>query len=197
MTLIHVVQAGDTLWGLAKTYQITVEDLKVTNSLIGDEIYIGQELIIPSGSSKREDEVVHTATLPSLEGGFVLPEGSYTQAELDDLALLARLVFSEARGEPFLGQIAVAAVLLNRIKHPEFPDSVRAAIYQPRQFEVVSNGTINQTPNNLAYLAVLEALAGVDPTDGAIFFWNPLKVPASSWVWTRQVKIQIGGHVFA
>lgn len=197
MTLIHVVQAGDTLWGLAKTYQITVEDLKVTNSLIGDEIYIGQELIIPSGSSKREDEVVHTATLPSLEGGFVLPEGSYTQAELDDLALLARLVFSEARGEPFLGQIAVAAVLLNRIKHPEFPDSVRAAIYQPRQFEVVSNGTINQTPNNLAYLAVLEALAGVDPTDGAIFFWNPLKVPASSWVWTRQVKMQIGGHVFA
>lgn len=197
MTLIHVVQAGDTLWGLAKTYQVTVEDLKVTNSLIGDEIYIGQELIIPSGSSKREDEVVHTATLPSLEGGFVLPEGSYTQAELDDLALLARLVFSEARGEPFLGQIAVAAVLLNRIKHPEFPDSVRAAIYQPRQFEVVSNGTINQTPNNLAYLAVLEALAGVDPTDGAIFFWNPLKVPASSWVWTRQVKMQIGGHVFA
>lgn len=197
MTLIHVVQAGDTLWGLAKTYQITVEDLKVTNSLISDEIYIGQELIIPSGSSKREDEVVHTATLPSLEGGFVLPEGSYTQVELDDLALLARLVFSEARGEPFLGQIAVAAVLLNRIKHPEFPDSVRAAIYQPRQFEVVSNGTINQTPNNLAYLAVLEALAGVDPTDGAIFFWNPLKVPASSWVWTRQVKMQIGGHVFA
>ncbi|NMB00795.1 MAG: LysM peptidoglycan-binding domain-containing protein [Firmicutes bacterium] len=197
MAFIHVVSTGDTLWGIAQKYQTSVEELKMANGLTNDLIYLGQELIIPLDSTEEPIETVPTATLPSVEGGFVLPEGSYTPADLDDIALLARLVFAEARGEPFLGQIAVAAVLLNRVKHPEFPNTVRAAIYQPRQFEVVSNGTINQTPNNLAYLAVLEALNGEDPTDGSLFFWNPRKVPSSSWVWTRPVKLQIGEHVFA
>lgn len=135
--------------------------------------------------------------LPSLEGGFALPKSYYTQETLDDIALLARLVYAESRGEPYEGQVAVAAVLLNRVKHPEFPNTIREAIFQPRQFEPVANGTIYQTPNNQAYEAVLEARAGNDPTNGALFFWNPNKVSPSSWVWTRQVKSKIGGHVFA
>jgi N-acetylmuramoyl-L-alanine amidase len=138
-----------------------------------------------------------TPTLPSLEGGFVLPEDTYSQGDLDDITLLAHLVYAEARGEPFIGQIAVAAVLLNRLKHPGFPDTVRAAVYQPHQFEPVANGTIDQTPDNVAYLAVLEAWTGVDPTNGSVFFWNPSKVSAQSWVWTQSVKQQIGDHVFA
>jgi len=93
--------------------------------------------------------------------------------------------------------VAVAAVALNRLRHPDFPNTVWGVVYQPRQFEVVANGTINMLPNNTAYEAVLEALSGHDPTDGALFFWNPRKVPQSSWVWTRPIKMQIGDHVFA
>lgn len=197
MALIHVVKPGDTLWHLAQTYQIPIDALREANNLASDTILAGQELTIPVATLDQQPETVDTPILPSLEGGFVLPEGHYSRGDLDDIALLARLVFAEARGEPFVGQVAVAAVLLNRTRDPGFPDSVRAAIYQPRQFETVSNGTINQTPNNLAYLAVLEALAGHDPTNGSLFFWNPRKVPASSWVWTRNVKLQIGEHVFA
>lgn len=201
MALIHVVQPGDTLWALAKRYIVRLEDLLAVNPSAGDRIVPGQELLIPVASEKeageKEEPVLSTPILPSLEGGFVLPEDYYSQEDLDDIGLLARLVYAEARGEPFTGQIAVAAVLLNRLQHPGFPDSVRAAVYQPRQFEVVSNGTINQTPNNLAYLAVLEARKGVDPTHGSVFFWNPRKVAPSSWVWTQTVRLQIGNHVFA
>lgn len=138
-----------------------------------------------------------TPILPSVEGGFVLPEDEYTDEQLEQIKLLARLVHAEARGEPYLGQVAVAAVALNRLKHPDFPDTLWEVVYQPRQFEVVANGSINMLPNNLAYQAALEALKGYDPTDGALFFWNPRKVPPSSWVWTRPVRLQIGEHVFA
>lgn len=199
MAFVHVVKAGDTLWGITQLYQVSLEALRQANQLSSDRIVPGQELIIP-GTGPQDDAtdtpILGTPVLPSLEGGFVLPEEEYSQQDLEDIALLARLVFAEARGEPFDGQIAVAAVLLNRLKHPGFPNTVRAAIYQPRQFEPVANGTINQTPDNLAYQAVMEARAGVDPTNGSVFFWNPRKVPASSWVWTQTVKLQIGDHVF-
>ena len=201
MAFVHVVKAGDTLWGITQLYQVSLEALRQANQLSSDRIVPGQELIIPGTGPQPQDATdtpaLGTPILPSLEGGFVLPEGEYFQQDLEDIALLARLVFAEARGEPFDGQIAVAAVLLNRLKHPGFPNTVREAIYQPRQFEPVANGTINQTPDNLAYQAVMEARAGVDPTNGSVFFWNPRKVPASSWVWTQTVKLQIGDHVFA
>ena len=202
MSLTHVVKAGDTLWRLAQEYQVSLEDLRAANGIEGETIRIGQTLTIPIGLEEEgppplEETLPSTPILPSLEGGFVLPEGIYSQADLADIELLARLVFAEARGEPFTGQVAVAAVLLNRLKHPGFPNTVREAIYQPRQFEPVSNGAINQTPDNLAYLAVLEARSGVDPTNGSVFFWNPRKVPPSSWVWTQPIKLQIGDHVFA
>lgn len=135
--------------------------------------------------------------LPSQEGGYFVPETDFSAEQLEDWQLLAQLVYAEARGEPFWGQVAVAAVALNRLQHPDFPKSISEIVFQPRQFEVVANGTIYQTPNNLAYQAVREAFAGQDPTAGALFFWNPQKVAATSWVWTRQIKTQIGNHVFA
>lgn len=137
------------------------------------------------------------AVLPSLEGGFTLREGEFSEEELADLKLLARLVFAEAGGEPFLGQVAVGAVVCNRLRHPEFPKSLAAVIFQAGQFEVVANGTIYQTPNNSAYQAALEALRGADPSGGSLFFWNPAKTASSSWVWTRPVKFGLGRHLFA
>lgn len=135
--------------------------------------------------------------LPSLEGGYFVPDGEFTQEQINDWQLLAQLAYSEARGEPFWGQVAVAAVALNRLKHEDFPNSIYEIVFQPRQFEVVANGTIYLTPNNLAYQAALSALDGEDPTEGALFFWNPQKVGPKSWVWSREVKTQIGNHVFA
>lgn len=177
----HILQKGENLESLALQYNLDLESEKIATVLYGDQVAEGEVFII----------------LPSSEGGFILPEKMYSPLDLADLFLLARLVYAEARGEVFLGQVAVAAVLLNRVKHQDFPPSIQQAIYQPRQFEVVANGTINQIPNNQAYLASLEALDGHDPTDGALFFWNPSKVAAQSWVWTRQVTGQIGNHVFA
>lgn len=136
-------------------------------------------------------------SLPSLEGEFFVPKGETFGKTVEEWQLLGQLVYSEARGEPFWGQVAVAAVILNRLEHPDFPPSISGIIFQPGQFEVVANGTIYQTPNNLAYHAVREALAGVDPTEGSMFFWNPAKVGPKSWVWTKPIKLKIGNHVFA
>jgi len=195
MAVTHTVQPGDTLWGISRLYGVDLDGLRAANGLVTDTIYPGQELIIPLAEDELQ-EVVPTATLPSLEGGFDQPEGSYTPQDLADLELLARLVYAEARGEPFQGQVAVAAVVLNRVGHPQFPDTVAGVVYQPRQFEPVANGSINMIPNNRAYEAALEAWQGADPTSGALFFWNPTKVSPTSWVWSRPIKLQIGNHVF-
>ncbi len=120
---------------------------------------------------------------------------SYNRSE--DLNLLSRVVAAEAEGEPLTGQVAVAAVILNRVGNPSFPSSLSGVIYQPHAFESVSNGLIwRRTPDSQAVNAARQALNGWDPTYGCIFFWNPAK-PVSSWIWSRQIVTQIGNHVFA
>src|SRR5690606_22829021 len=115
----------------------------------------------------------------------------------DQLDLLARVIAAEAEGEPFEGQVAVAAVILNRVNHPGFPNTISGVIYQPHAFESVSNGLIwRRTPSEEAYRAARAALNGWDPTYGAIFFWNPSK-PVTPWIWSRQIVTRIGNHVFA
>ncbi|MCG0275271.1 MAG: cell wall hydrolase [Thermosediminibacteraceae bacterium] len=118
-------------------------------------------------------------------------------ARSSDIELLARLVAAEAGAEPYVGQVAVAAVVLNRVKSSKFPDTIPEVIYEPRAFESVSNGLIwARTPTRTNYNAVRDALNGWDPTYGSLFFWNPYK-RVSRWIWTRQIVTQIGRHVFA
>lgn len=114
----------------------------------------------------------------------------------DNVELIARLVHAEARGEPFEGQVAVAAVLLNRVESPSFPNSISGVIYQPLAFESVANGQFNLPPNQENIRAARSALNGWDPTHGALFFWNPSK-PVSRWIWSRRIIRRIGSHVFA
>ncbi|MDR2514973.1 MAG: spore cortex-lytic enzyme [Christensenellaceae bacterium] len=118
--------------------------------------------------------------------------GSYSQ----NLNLLARLVYAEARGEPYTGQVAVAAVVLNRVRSASFPGSVSGVIYQSGAFDVVYDGQINLSPNETALRAAQDALNGWDPSGGALYYYNPAK-SSSSWIWSRRVITVIGKHSFA
>jgi len=112
--------------------------------------------------------------------------------------LLARIVHAEAKGEPYLGQVAVAAVILNRVDSSDFPNTLAGVIYQPGAFEPVMNGTINQdVPHDAtARKAAKEALNGYDPTGGCLYFYNPATAK-SKWIWSRPIVKQIGKHNFA
>ncbi|NLY43069.1 MAG: spore cortex-lytic enzyme SleB [Clostridiaceae bacterium] len=134
------------------------------------------------------------------DGGMNTPGAAYAQerGKIDDVQLLARCVNGEARGEPYEGQVAVAAVILNRVKHPSFPNTLAGVIYQPGAFTAVSDGQINVPidPKSTVYKACEDAMNGWDPTGGAIYYYNPAKT-TNKWIYSRQVVKTIGKHKFA
>lgn len=121
-----------------------------------------------------------------------------TSSRNNESELLAKIVHAESKGEPYLGQVAVAAVILNRIDSPDFPNTLAGVIYQPGAFEPVSNGTINQSvPSDAsARKAAREALNGYDPTGGCLYFFNP-NTATSKWIWSKTIVKTIGKHHFA
>ena len=114
----------------------------------------------------------------------------------NDLYLLAKLVHSEARGEPYTGQVAVAAVVLNRVDDSRFPNTIAGVIYQPWAFTAINDGQFNLEPNNSAYQAARDALNGWDPTYGAVYYYNP-RTATSSWIRSTKTVTTIGRHVFS
>lgn len=112
-----------------------------------------------------------------------------------DLKLIANAVYGEARGEPYDGQVAVAAVILNRLDSPDFPNTISGIIFQPGAFTAVSDGQIWLEPNEQAKEAVLDAMNGWDPSENALYYFNP-KTATSEWIWTRKQIKQIGEHIF-
>ena len=126
-----------------------------------------------------------------------IQSGSYTPGEdaSGELALLARLISAEARGEPYAGQVAVGAVVLNRVEHPSFPNSIAGVIYQPGAFSCLQDGQWDEPVADSAYRAAREALAGADPTGGAIYYFNP-QTATSEWIWSRPEILTIGNHRF-
>ncbi len=112
-----------------------------------------------------------------------------------DVNLLARIISAEARGEPYIGQVAVGAVVLNRIKHPSFPNSMAGVIYQPGAFTAVTDGQFNKPVSESAYRAARDAINGWDPSGGAIYYFNPAKA-SSKWIWSRPLIVVIGTHRF-
>jgi N-acetylmuramoyl-L-alanine amidase len=113
-----------------------------------------------------------------------------------DVDLLAHIIHGEARGEPYIGQVAIAAVVLNRIRDGRFPKTIAGVIYQPGAFDAVDDGQINLQPSQTSYTAARDALNGWDPTYGCIYYYNP-STATSKWIWTRQIMLQIGKHNFA
>ncbi|MBR1456772.1 MAG: spore cortex-lytic enzyme [Oscillospiraceae bacterium] len=123
-----------------------------------------------------------------------IPSGGQSRGS-GDLDLLARLISAEARGEPYVGQVAVGAVVLNRVDHPSFPNSVSAVIYQPGAFSCLDDGQFNEPVAESAYRAARDALNGYDPSYGAIYYFNPATA-TSKWIWSRPLIVQIGSHRF-
>ena len=113
-----------------------------------------------------------------------------------ELSLLARLVSGEARGEPYVGQVAVAAVVLNRVRHDGFPDTISGVIFQSGAFDAVWDGQFDMEPTDASRRAARDAMNGWDPTGGCIYYYNP-RTATNQWIWTRQVQLTIGQHAFA
>lgn len=178
---VHVVARGDTLWKIATMYGVTVESLVEVNNLTSSLIMPGQTLLIPV-----------KATQPTGNEQWHEDNWNFGPAEID---LLARLIRAEAEGEPYIGQVAVGAVVLNRLRSPLFPKRLVDVIYEPDQFEPVLNGTISLPPTPESIRAALDAIRGWDPTGGALYFYNPAKAQ-SSFLAMRKQLVAIGGHVF-
>ncbi len=171
----HIVTRGQNLWGIAEQYGTNVKQIVKWNNLINpDKVYVGQALYIHLPENQAENMALSSK----------------------DVELLARLIHAEARGEDLEGQIAVGAVVLNRLKHPQFPKTLREVIYQNGAFTAVTDKQIRLEPDEIARKAAEAALHGVDPTGGAIFYYNP-STARDKWIRTRPVLKVIGNHTFS
>lgn len=139
------------------------------------------------------DGQVGNLTLAAL--GMQPTGGSGSGGGGGDLDLLARLISAEARGEPYEGQVAVGAVVLNRVGHPSFPNSIAGVIYQPGAFSCLDDGQFNEPVAESAYRAAQDAMNGWDPSYGAIYYFNPVTA-TSQWIWSRPLIVNIGKHRF-
>lgn len=145
-----------------------------------------------------DDGIAGPKTLEALglSGGGGSGGGSYGGFSESDVQLLAKIISAESRGEPYQGQVAVGAVIMNRISHPSFPNTLSGVIYQEGAFSCLYDGGVNAAVADSAYQAAREAINGSDPTGGAIYYYNPAKT-TNKWIWSRQVIAVIGAHNFA
>lgn len=157
-----------------------VQDFQLDNGLSPDGV-VGQDTWVALGLSAPE-------RAPVVSRGAATDRG--------DITLLARVIEGEAADEPFLGKVAVGAVILNRTKSASFPRTISGVIFQEDAFESIANGQAYRPLTQESIQAAQLAMGGYDPTGGALFFWNPAK-PVSPWIWSRNIVTQIGNHVFA
>ena len=163
-----------------------------------DGIYGSQTLAAVKWFQRKNglavDGIAGTNTLRAM-GIYTSSTSSSSSSNSNNLNLLARLVYGEARGVPYTGQVAVAAVVLNRVKSSSFPNTISGVIYQQGAFDVVKDGQINLTPNSTAIKAAQDALNGWDPSYGAIYYFNP-STATNKWIWSRPMTVTIGRHRF-
>ena len=171
----YQVQSGDSLYWIAATYGISVQELQGLNHLDSEAIRVGQRLVVPTDSLNY------------------YPVGVYLSSQ--EVEWLAQMIHAEARGEPYVGQVAVGAVIINRILSPQFPNTLRGVLFQKNAFQPIRNGSFYMTPNENARRAALEALNGHDPTGGALYFFNP-RQSTDRFMHSRPSKITIGSHRF-
>ena len=144
-------------------------------------------------NSLSVDGVVGSATQRAL--GMSSTDSSSGSNGSGDVYLLAKVISAEARGEPYNGQVAVGAVILNRVEHPSFPNTLAGVVYEPGAFTCMVDGQIDQPIASSAYQAARDALNGADPSGGAIYYFNPVTA-TSAWIWSRPLLTVIGKHRF-
>ena len=141
------------------------------------------------------DGIAGPATLKAMGIMTSSSTSSSSSSYNGNLNLLSRLIYGEARGEPYTGQVAVGAVVMNRVRSSSFPNTISGVIYQSGAFDVVRDGQINLTPNSTARKAAQDALNGWDPSYGAIYYFNP-STATNKWIWSRPMTVTIGKHRF-
>ena len=179
---LHQVKWGETLQAIAGNYGVSANAIASVNSLPSWNLNSTMALIIPNPTKNQWQ-----LTKVQLKSGY----------SVSDLNKLARMTYAEAGAEPYAGQVAVAAVILNRIKSPDFPNTLDGVLLQPRQFEPVINGYYYRVVASMSvYKAVIDAINGWDPTGGALFFFEPTKI-TNQWLLSKPVIYRVGSHVFA
>ena len=141
------------------------------------------------------DGIAGPATLKAMGIYNSSSSSSSGSSNSNNVNLLARLIYGEARGEPYTGQVAVGAVVMNRVKSSSFPNSISGVIYQSGSFDAVRDGQINLTPDSTAKKAAQDAINGWDPSYGAIYYFNP-STATNKWIWSRPMTVTIGRHRF-
>lgn len=189
---VRQVQQKLKAWGYYKgnvdgkfaqgTYDAIVSFQK-KNGLIADGV-VGKSTYAALGITVKDNN--------ASQGGSQTVSGT----SASDIELLARCVYGEARGEPYVGKVAVAAVVLNRVRDAAFPSTIAGVIYQKEAFTAVSDGQFYLTPDAEAYRAARDALNGWDPTYGCVYYYNP-KTFVNQWILSREIRLSIGRHVFA
>lgn len=158
------------------------------NGLTADGV-VGKSTYKALGMTRSYEILVNSSSNGSSNSGL----NGFSSSEV---YLLARTIYAEGRGEPYTGQVAIGAVVMNRIRSADFPNTISGVVYQKHAFTAVSDGQINLTPNDTAMKAARDAINGWDPTGGALYYYNPA-VATSSWIFNRQTVTVIGKHVFA
>lgn len=163
-----------------------------------DGIYGSQTVSAVKSFQKKNgltvDGIAGTQTLKAM-GITSSSSSSSSSNNSSNVNLLARVVYGEARGEPYTGQVAVAAVVLNRVKSSKFPNTIAGVVYQSGAFDAVADGQVNMTPDATAKKAAQDALNGWDPSYGAIYYFNP-NTATNKWIWSRPMTVTIGKHRF-
>ncbi len=176
--ITYHVGVGDTLFDLARDFNTSTGVIMAINDMENSTIKKGDTLKLPVNNLTEQEVIARTIKPKEVE-------------------LLARTIYAEARGEPYIGQVAVGAVVINRVLSNYFPDDFREVIYQGGQFTAVYDGQIKLNPNQTAYDAAREAINGKDPTQGALYYYNPETARNKSWFSSRELMVTIGDHVFA
>ncbi len=204
---IAMAAAGDLYYGSrgekVRQMQQKLKNWGYYNGAV-DGVYGSETLAAVKLFQKRngltQDGIVGAKTAAmmglSLTSSTSSSSGGASGSSQNDVYLLAKAIYAEARGEPYTGQVAVGAVILNRVKSAKFPNTIAGVIYQAGAFTAVTDGQINLTPNDEALRAARDALNGWDPSGGALYYYNPAKT-TSSWIYSRTVITVIGRHYFA
>lgn len=174
----YTVSRGDTYYDIARKFNTSMGVIMALNDKNTSNLRPGEVLQVPAKNFTEKQLLARSISSSELE-------------------LLAKAINGEARGEPYLGQVGVGAVIINRVIHPHFPDSIEKVIMQPGQFCVVEDGQIHLTPSRSTRQAAREAVNGRDPTGGALYFYNPATSNEVEWISRRKPLVTIGNHVFA